>query len=816
MTSERMAFHGADAKAGPARRPHASGKVGLPSVEVRKVALSEDRLSDVLSVVDERLSETEPFKNSWHLARKGAARVLSYLHDLPGDTWTDRWLVSGAEEFSNMGEWGKVLLRRTEDSEAGFRSIGRGVQALIAADAFRPSHQWMITAKFPWLCAHVHTFRGDPSWPLIEPFLRAEGVPTDSAEYAQRSWMRARLMQIAVFTGKQIADLHTNDLVTNAVQIRNSGRKVYGLADLAHVLNAHGFAHQAEYASVSRRAGQPSVRQMVESYAVRNDAIREVLIAYIERRSAGLDWSTADGWARRLVRNFWCFVESKDPDASSLELSNEVTKAWKDWLRHVRDDQGNPLGQRNDYYQHLQYVRRFYLDIQEWAHDDPETWGPWAARPPVVDLETRGASKHRRRRQSDMYERIRARVPEVEFLLNLASQRYEDARGLLEVARTTPLGETFQWGPMTLLRIGAPGRLRVMVAPVIDGEAQGGWDAARAEERAFWAYAVSTLLRHSGVRIEELMEVSQFSIRDYTHPDPHIGRVPLMHVAPSKTDKERIIVLEPEAIAVVGAILRRVRAATNCGRSLPVVVRYDNGQREDLPPMPLLFQRSTLRSAQAVPKAIPTTWIVSVLNELCEAAGLRGKDSTTLKFTPHDFRRIFATEKQGSGGLAPHIIQQLLGHESINTTQGYQAVFDHEVIAAHARHIAARRQMRPDEYRPVTEDEWAAFSENFMARKIAIGDCMRQYESACDHEYACERCSLARVDDAGAERLRATLQDLRRQYAEAEARNWRGEMESRLAIIDSIERKLTSFEDRAQRSKVVMLGIPAVPTDDPT
>jgi len=44
-----------------------------------------------------------------------------------------------------------------------------------------------------------------------------------------------------------------------------------------------------------------------------------------------------------------------------------------------------------------------------------------------------------------------------------------------------------------------------------------------------------------------------------------------------------------------------------------------------------------------------------------------------VRFTPHDFRRIFATEALGSG-LPPHIVQVLMGHASLATTQGYAAI----------------------------------------------------------------------------------------------------------------------------------------------
>jgi len=45
-----------------------------------------------------------------------------------------------------------------------------------------------------------------------------------------------------------------------------------------------------------------------------------------------------------------------------------------------------------------------------------------------------------------------------------------------------------------------------------------------------------------------------------------------------------------------------------------------------------------------------------------------------VRFTPHDFRRLFTTELVGAG-LPLHIAASLLGHLSLDTTRGYTAVF---------------------------------------------------------------------------------------------------------------------------------------------
>ena len=53
------------------------------------------------------------------------------------------------------------------------------------------------------------------------------------------------------------------------------------------------------------------------------------------------------------------------------------------------------------------------------------------------------------------------------------------------------------------------------------------------------------VLRHTGVRIEELTELAHHSLIQYRLPDT--GQlIPLLQITPSKTDAERLLVISPE------------------------------------------------------------------------------------------------------------------------------------------------------------------------------------------------------------------------------------------------------------------------------
>jgi hypothetical protein len=112
-----------------------------------------------------------------------------------------------------------------------------------------------------------------------------------------------------------------------------------------------------------------------------------------------------------------------------------------------------------------------------------------------------------------------------------------------------------------------------------------------------------------------------------------------------------------------------------------------------------------------------------------------------LRFTPHDFRRLFITDAI-LNGLPPHIAQVIAGHRDINVTLGYK-VYPDEAIQAHLAFLGRRRALRPsEEYRVPTDEEWTEFVGHFERRKVSIGTCGRAFGTPCIHEHACVCCPM--------------------------------------------------------------------------
>jgi hypothetical protein len=125
-------------------------------------------------------------------------------------------------------------------------------------------------------------------------------------------------------------------------------------------------------------------------------------------------------------------------------------------------------------------------------------------------------------------------------------------------------------------------------------------DLIQEEENAFWAWAAVEVLRHTGIRVEELPELFQHSLVQYRLPDSG-ELIPLLHIAPSKTDEERLLVISPELADVLAAILQRIR---NPHGAVPLVAAYDRDRIWN-PPMPLLFQhRVGMEDRQIAPAGI--------------------------------------------------------------------------------------------------------------------------------------------------------------------------------------------------------------------
>ncbi len=251
---------------------------------------------------------------------------------------------------------------------------------------------------------------------------------------------------------------------------------------------------------------------------------------------------------------------------------------------------------RINYRECLTPVRAFYLDLAHWAVEDPARWAPWVA-PCPIGAEEINRRKDKRHRKARMDARTRERLPVLPALVASVDRHRKDTAERLEQARQAAPGSTFSAAGQTLIRL-APTRsasTKVWAEDPATGQRR---DLGREEDHAFWAFAVVEILRATGIRIEELTELSHHSLVQYRLPGT--GEVvPLLQIAPSKTDAERLAAWSaPNWPTCSAAIIARSAAATARSRwSPPTTPANAPGP----PPLPLLFQRRVGTENRAIP-----------------------------------------------------------------------------------------------------------------------------------------------------------------------------------------------------------------------
>ena len=245
--------------------------------------------------------------------------------------------------------------------------------------------------------------------------------------------------------------------------------------------------------------------------------------------------------------------------------------------------------------------------------------------------------------------------------------------------------------------------------------------------------------------------------------------------------------MSPELVQVLLAVLRRAKAGND---HVPLSIRYDVHEKVHGEPFPHLFARR-VGTRQEV---LSPFFVQSILAHLAVVAGLTDA-GTPVRFTPHDFRRLFATDVV-NGGLPLHIAAALLGHLNLDTTRGYTAVFPEHLITAHQAFIERRRELRPvGEDRIAEPDEWAEFEQHFLLRRVALGECHRPYGTPCVHEHACTRCRFLRVDPAQLGRIDEMTENAEQRLVEAQDKGWLGEV----AALEESLKHLRTRQAEAQR-----------------
>ncbi len=744
--------------------------------------------------------------------RRGVRTVLDWLATMPGITWQARWDASGAEHAADWRILAVTPLSagRTEIAVSNLQNrCSRGLSVLICADVIRPSLDWLLATPAPKNLATALARSRDPEgFAMLNDQCQRLAVGDGARQIAL-----ARVAMIMVAKGGRAADITVGDcieMVQIAAQATKASGRDRGYRSAFFYQLVRTLGRFPGNAPASTRAfhvsGQMRVDEMIDRYRIQCRPIRDLLVDYLREFQVSADYTTVLGLSYVLGKLFWRDLERHHPGIASLHLSTEVVASWKlrMQVKTTTTVEGAEIVEhhapRLSAVQYLGNVRTFYLDIAQWAADDPARWGPWVAVCPIRDGElTSGRAKTAAARKSRMDQRTRERLPALPTLVTAAQQRGQQAAGTLAAALAAAPGREFTIDGQVLRRADrSPESGSHLWAE--DPAIRSRRDLKAAERRAFWAWAAIEVLRLTGIRIEELTELSHHSLIQYRLPATG-ELIPLLQIAPSKTDAERMLVISPELADVLATIVTRIRQP---GGGIPPVSAYDYNEKVWNPPMPLLFQWH----GRLEDRPLSPTVIRYLINDTLASTGLTDTTGAPLRFTPHDFRRMFITDAV-MHGMPPHIAQLIAGHRDINVTMGYKAVYPEEVINGHRAFINRRRELRPsEEYRVPTDEEWEEFLGHFQLRRVALGECGRSYSSPCIHEHSCLRCPLLRPSPSQRTRIAEIRDNLFDRIAEAEREGWHGEVEGLRVSQAAAETKLAQLDQMTRRAATVALGIP--------
>ena len=487
-------------------------------------------------------------------------------------------MASGADAAGNLAwrelaaSWLRATGWASGNPRTDFIALGRGVLPLICGDVIRPSLSWLLDPETPKnLAAEMARSRDPGGFAALAALAR-----TDPASAATKDLAARRIATILAAKGGMIADTTVGDCLEllGALTAGSGGSNTSPyFYQLLHALGVFP-ATAPPTVRAFRTPGQLTAEQLIDRYPLACQPIRALLIDYLRERQPAVDHATLRSLSRALAGLFWRDLERHHPGISSLRLAPGVAAAWKQRVTVKTLRTADPAGQvtesavpRHDGMNTLAMVRAFYLDIAQWAADDPARWGPWAVPCPIRDEEM-SRKKERSHRKSRMDQRTRERLPVLPALAATVDAARERAAQILQAALAAPPGTEFTAAGQTLRQAAMTRKATSARAWAEDPATGKRRDLTLEEHRAFWTWAAVEVFRLTGIRIEELTELSHHSFVQYRQPATS-ELIPLLQIAPSKTDQERLLVISPELADVLSAIIGRIRDSDG---TVPLVV----------------------------------------------------------------------------------------------------------------------------------------------------------------------------------------------------------------------------------------------------
>jgi integrase len=278
-----------------------------------------------------------------------------------------------------------------------------------------------------------------------------------------------------------------------------------------------------------------------------------------------------------------------------------------------------------------------------------------------------------------------------------------------------------------------------------------------------FARSAITILRHTGLRIGELLDLELDSLMDYG-PSGTWVRVPL-----GKLNDERAVPLDDAALDAIAEWLGH----RSPQRSLP---HPRDGRLCDF-----VFVEHGRR--------IGPGRVQSGLARAVEMAGLFGAEGQPLRVVAHQLRHTWATELVNAG-MSLQALMTLLGHRSPEMTLRYARLASPTLRAAYeqaAGKMAKKIPVAPAG-RPAVPDRLSWLAAEMLKTRVAHGYCARELTAeACPYANVCETCPnfITTLDFVPA--IEDQLNDLHALRDDARDRGWNAEVARHERVIASLE-----------------------------
>ncbi|MFH8886952.1 hypothetical protein [Streptomyces sp. NPDC017949] len=369
----RSRFSDASVKAAPAPRPPVPpapfGDLSRATLEeIRHIAAATLKGQSDRSNVDKR--------------RRGMTMLLSHLETLPGDTWQERWDVSGfdAENAPSVN-----ILAREGSKYDGFELVTAAKMAFCLR-VIQPSVSGFRANKFS---RYSEPFREIQNDPLLDDFFEAvDRHPTMGHVHKAR----AKFDLTCALTTQGIALEHLTpsallhySMESKRLGVTHGANKNHNrFAALGAWQILHSMGHFPPETPPTLRtfvySGQRTIEELVDRYSIQSRSVRQLLIDYLTRRRAETDYVTIEGLARNLAKHFWAKIEEISPGHADLVLSQDLYDQWRAELQTCSTGRGQMQRKRMDPESILLAVRGFYVDLHSWAVEEPERWAQWVVR----------------------------------------------------------------------------------------------------------------------------------------------------------------------------------------------------------------------------------------------------------------------------------------------------------------------------------------------------------------------------------------------------------------------------------------------------